>query len=202
MSTERLTSTSYLVLGLLAREGPLTRYALERHVAATLGNFWSFPHTLLASGGRISRRPRCPATTARRPVRHPLLGPRAAVAIGPAGPRPGPGRTRIRVPTAVRPGAGRARPAARGRPLRGGLHNARLGPGRRCRRAADAAGGHRLLCVGCRLYFLRWWIPSVFDRIARRTTIPILNRRYRGSMRRDGGLLGDRLERPDGEADR
>ncbi len=26
-------------------------------------------------------------------------------------------------------------------------------------------------CVGCRLYFLRWWIPSLFARIARRTTI-------------------------------
>jgi len=26
-------------------------------------------------------------------------------------------------------------------------------------------------CVGCRLYFLRWWVPSLFDRIARRTTI-------------------------------
>jgi len=25
-------------------------------------------------------------------------------------------------------------------------------------------------CVGCRLYFLRWWVPSLFDRIARRTT--------------------------------
>jgi hypothetical protein len=24
-------------------------------------------------------------------------------------------------------------------------------------------------CVGCRLYFLRWWVPSVFDRIARRS---------------------------------
>ncbi len=47
MSTERLTPTSYLVLGLLAREGPSTPYALERHVRATLGNFWSFPHTLL-----------------------------------------------------------------------------------------------------------------------------------------------------------
>ncbi len=47
MSTERLTPTSYLVLGLLAREGPSTSYDLERHVAATLGNFWSFPHTLL-----------------------------------------------------------------------------------------------------------------------------------------------------------
>jgi PadR family transcriptional regulator AphA len=49
MSTSRLTPTSYLVLGLLAREGPSTPYDLERHVRATLGNFWSFPHTLLYS---------------------------------------------------------------------------------------------------------------------------------------------------------
>jgi PadR family transcriptional regulator, regulatory protein AphA len=47
MSIERLTPTSYLVLGLLAREGRSTPYDLERHVGATLGNFWSFPHTLL-----------------------------------------------------------------------------------------------------------------------------------------------------------
>jgi DNA-binding PadR family transcriptional regulator len=47
MSIERLTPTSYLVLGLLAREGPSTPYELEQHVRATLGNFWSFPHTLL-----------------------------------------------------------------------------------------------------------------------------------------------------------
>ena len=49
MSTGRLTPTSYLVLGLLAREGPSTPYDLERQVRATLGNFWSFPHTLLYS---------------------------------------------------------------------------------------------------------------------------------------------------------
>jgi DNA-binding PadR family transcriptional regulator len=49
MSTERLTPTSYLVLGLLAREGPSTPYDLERHVEATLGHFWSFPHTQLYS---------------------------------------------------------------------------------------------------------------------------------------------------------
>jgi len=49
MSNERLTHTSYLVLGLLAREGPSTPYDLEQHVRATLGNFWSFPHTLLYS---------------------------------------------------------------------------------------------------------------------------------------------------------
>jgi PadR family transcriptional regulator AphA len=42
-----LTSTSYLVLGLLAREGPSTPYELKRHVAATIGHFWSFPHALL-----------------------------------------------------------------------------------------------------------------------------------------------------------
>jgi PadR family transcriptional regulator AphA len=49
MSNARLTHTSYLVLGLLAREGPSTPYDLEQHVRATLGNFWSFPHTLLYS---------------------------------------------------------------------------------------------------------------------------------------------------------
>jgi DNA-binding PadR family transcriptional regulator len=47
MSTDQLSPTSYLVLGLLAREGPSTPYELKRHVAATLGHFWSFPHTLL-----------------------------------------------------------------------------------------------------------------------------------------------------------
>ncbi len=49
MSTGQLTPTSYLCLGLLAREGPSTPYGLERQVRATLGNFWSFPHTLLYS---------------------------------------------------------------------------------------------------------------------------------------------------------
>ena len=49
MSSEHLTPTSYLVLGLLAREGRSTPYSLERLVAATLGNFWSFPHALLYS---------------------------------------------------------------------------------------------------------------------------------------------------------
>jgi PadR family transcriptional regulator AphA len=45
--TAPLTPTSYLVLGLLAREGPSTPYDLKRHVAATIGHFWSFPHALL-----------------------------------------------------------------------------------------------------------------------------------------------------------
>ena len=47
MSSSGLTPTSYLVLGLLAREGPSTPYDLKRRVAATLGHVWSFPHTLL-----------------------------------------------------------------------------------------------------------------------------------------------------------
>jgi len=42
-----LTPTSYLVLGLLVREGPSTPYELKRHVATTIGHFWSFPHALL-----------------------------------------------------------------------------------------------------------------------------------------------------------
>jgi DNA-binding PadR family transcriptional regulator len=47
MALDQLSSTSYLVLGLLAREGPSTPYDLKRHVAATIGHFWSFPHALL-----------------------------------------------------------------------------------------------------------------------------------------------------------
>ena len=42
-----LTPTSYLVLGLVTREGASTPYDLKRHVAATIGHFWSFPHALL-----------------------------------------------------------------------------------------------------------------------------------------------------------
>jgi DNA-binding PadR family transcriptional regulator len=42
-----LTSTSYLVLGLIEREGASTPYELKRHVAATIGHFWTFPHALL-----------------------------------------------------------------------------------------------------------------------------------------------------------
>ena len=47
MSSAQLRPTSYLVLGLLAREGPSTPYDLKRRVNATLGHVWSFPHTLL-----------------------------------------------------------------------------------------------------------------------------------------------------------
>jgi DNA-binding PadR family transcriptional regulator len=47
LSPPPLTPTSYLVLGLLAREGTSTPYDLKRHVAATIGHFWAFPHALL-----------------------------------------------------------------------------------------------------------------------------------------------------------
>ena len=26
-------------------------------------------------------------------------------------------------------------------------------------------------CVGCRLYFLRWWVPSLFDRVVRKVSL-------------------------------
>jgi hypothetical protein len=34
--------------------------------------------------------------------------------------------------------------------------------------AALAATGY---CLGCRLYFLKWWLPAQFQRLARRTTL-------------------------------
>lgn len=40
-----LTPTSYIVLGLLTQTGPATPYGLKQAAAATVGNFWSVPHT-------------------------------------------------------------------------------------------------------------------------------------------------------------
>ncbi len=80
MSTERLTPTSYLVLGLLAREGPSTPYDLEQHVRATLGHFWSFPHTLL-----YSEPPRLAALGLATEVRETEGRRRRVFAITPAG---------------------------------------------------------------------------------------------------------------------
>jgi len=42
--------------------------------------------------------------------------------------------------------------------------------------AAAVAGLQALLaltgyCLGCRLYFLKWWVPSQFRKLARRTTV-------------------------------
>ncbi|HEX8743437.1 MAG TPA: PadR family transcriptional regulator [Thermoleophilaceae bacterium] len=47
MHTISLTSTSYVVLGLLERAGASTPYELKRLVAASIGNFWSIPHSQL-----------------------------------------------------------------------------------------------------------------------------------------------------------
>lgn len=47
MSTPELTPTSYVVLGLLVLGGPATSYDLKQTAAATIGHFWTFPHTQL-----------------------------------------------------------------------------------------------------------------------------------------------------------
>lgn len=49
MSMPRLSHTSYLVLGLVAGMGPVTPYELKQVVNASLGCFWSFPHSQLYS---------------------------------------------------------------------------------------------------------------------------------------------------------
>lgn len=59
----RLTSTSYIVLGLVAEAGEATPYDLKQIVAASLGDFWSLPHAQLyaeperlTKGGYLSER--------------------------------------------------------------------------------------------------------------------------------------------------
>ncbi len=61
MSTERFTPSAYLILGLLAREGPSTPYDVVKDLRATLGKLWPFPHTLfyteatrLTQGGLVT----------------------------------------------------------------------------------------------------------------------------------------------------
>jgi PadR family transcriptional regulator, regulatory protein AphA len=49
VSTPRLSHTSYLVLGLVAGLGAATPYDLKQMVNASIGNFWSFPHSQLYS---------------------------------------------------------------------------------------------------------------------------------------------------------
>jgi PadR family transcriptional regulator, regulatory protein AphA len=43
----KLSPVSYVVLGLLAQNGPSTPYELKAAVSRSIGNFWSFPHTQL-----------------------------------------------------------------------------------------------------------------------------------------------------------
>ena len=49
MSTGRLTTTSYVVLGMIAMRGPTTSYDLKRAVNHSVGYFWPFPHAQLYS---------------------------------------------------------------------------------------------------------------------------------------------------------
>ena len=44
---DRLGTTSYVVLGLLAVHGPMTAYELKTRVAGSVGYFWPFPHSQL-----------------------------------------------------------------------------------------------------------------------------------------------------------
>jgi len=52
MSTARLTTTSYVVLGLIGLRGPSTSYDLKRAVGHSVGYFWPFPHAQLYSEPR------------------------------------------------------------------------------------------------------------------------------------------------------
>ncbi len=56
MSKRKLTATSFIVLGLVERAGEATPYALKGIVEATIGNFWSVPHSqLYAEPARLAR---------------------------------------------------------------------------------------------------------------------------------------------------
>jgi PadR family transcriptional regulator AphA len=51
-----LTTTSYIVLGLLSFAGEATPYDLKQMVAASVGHFWSLPHSqLYAEPTRLAR---------------------------------------------------------------------------------------------------------------------------------------------------
>jgi PadR family transcriptional regulator, regulatory protein AphA len=45
----RLSTTSYVVLGLIALRGPSTSYDLKRAIGRSVGYFWNFPHAQLYS---------------------------------------------------------------------------------------------------------------------------------------------------------
>jgi PadR family transcriptional regulator AphA len=47
MKEPRLTTASYVVLGLTEQLQPATPYGLKQAAADTVGNFWSLPHTQL-----------------------------------------------------------------------------------------------------------------------------------------------------------
>ena len=52
----KLTTTSYVVLGLVAARQPITSYEMKRNVARSIGYFWPFPHSqLYAEPARLVR---------------------------------------------------------------------------------------------------------------------------------------------------
>jgi DNA-binding PadR family transcriptional regulator len=56
MSRPDLTPVSYLVLGLVARDGPSTPYALKTAVGRGVAHFWQFPHSqIYAETDRLAR---------------------------------------------------------------------------------------------------------------------------------------------------
>ncbi len=56
MSRPDLTPVSYVVLGLVARDGPSTPYALKTAVGRGIAHFWQFPHSqIYAETERLAR---------------------------------------------------------------------------------------------------------------------------------------------------
>jgi PadR family transcriptional regulator, regulatory protein AphA len=56
MSRADLTPVSYVVLGLVARDGPSTPYALKAAVGRGIAHFWQFPHSqIYAETERLAR---------------------------------------------------------------------------------------------------------------------------------------------------
>lgn len=49
VATERLSPTSYVVLGMVGLRGPSTSYDLKRAINRSIGYFWVFPHAGLYS---------------------------------------------------------------------------------------------------------------------------------------------------------
>jgi PadR family transcriptional regulator AphA len=56
MSRPDLTPVSYVILGLVARDGPSTPYALKAAVGRGIAQFWQFPHSqIYAEAERLAR---------------------------------------------------------------------------------------------------------------------------------------------------
>src|SRR5260370_40403074 len=93
MSPPRLSHFSCLLRGLVAGMGPATPYELKQVVNASLGYFWSFPHSQLYSEpDRLAGLGLLEVEQEEAGRRaQPDPGP-AARAGGPAAPPPGPGR--------------------------------------------------------------------------------------------------------------